>query len=102
MANARKMVAGMADIGEEFEKSRTVALSASIEIVKSEVLSSSWNVVLDGEEKGCICIDHYGEFNVTMKDGTETCDGEWRLDSLRKAAAWAMEHLIDQEIRKGW
>lgn len=87
---------------EELCRGRSAVLSANIEIVPSDVLSTCWNVVCGGEKKGDIMIDPCGEFNVSMMDGTDTYDGEWRLDSLRKAAAWAMEHLIDQEVRKGW
>ena len=80
---------------------RAVAFSANIQIVHSELLQSYWDIMLNGEKMGGIGINSFGEFNVVMQDGSDTYGDDWHLDSLRKASAWAMRHLVGEEIEKG-
>ncbi|GEM_PF-3930120 len=81
---------------------RTVAFSANIEIVKNDDIPIYWDVIFNGEKRGGIGINSFGEFNVCMQDGIDTYSDEWPLDSLRKASAWVMRYLVTEEIEKGW
>lgn len=89
-------------MAEKIEKVAVGALAFDCEIVCSEVSRSTWHVVLNGENKGIIGIDMCGMFYVNMHDGRGTDGDDWNLDSLRKAAVWAMRHLLTEEIEKGW
>lgn len=90
----------MAD--KDGETRQASVLSFDVQITVSEFSSGTWNVVLGGERKGGIYIDCCGEFNVAMDDGADTYGDEWHLDSLRKASAWAIRHLVGEEIEKRW
>ena len=90
----------MADKNDEMRQE--TALSFDVQIVSSELSTGMWHVMLGGARQGTISIGRCGEFNVTMDDGTDTYCDEWHLDSLRKASAWAIRHLVGEEIEKRW